>query len=63
MLLLGHSIIFERSWRAGEVPEDWKKANVMQEEEPRQLQASQPHFYPWKGCGAAHPEGHLQAFG
>ncbi|KGL80459.1 RNA-directed DNA polymerase from mobile element jockey, partial [Tinamus guttatus] len=23
------SIIFERSWRMGEVPEDWKKANVM----------------------------------
>ncbi|KGL72764.1 RNA-directed DNA polymerase from mobile element jockey, partial [Tinamus guttatus] len=23
------SIIFERSWRTGEVPEDWKKANVM----------------------------------
>ncbi|KGL79133.1 RNA-directed DNA polymerase from mobile element jockey, partial [Tinamus guttatus] len=22
------SIIFERSWRRGEVPEDWKKANV-----------------------------------
>ncbi|KGL84716.1 RNA-directed DNA polymerase from mobile element jockey, partial [Tinamus guttatus] len=22
------SIIFERSWRMGEVPEDWKKANV-----------------------------------
>ncbi|KFV88874.1 hypothetical protein N308_13813, partial [Struthio camelus australis] len=22
------SIIFERSWRSGEVPEDWKKANV-----------------------------------
>ncbi|KGL78634.1 hypothetical protein N309_08012, partial [Tinamus guttatus] len=22
------SIIFERSWRAEEVPEDWKKANV-----------------------------------
>ncbi|KFV77813.1 RNA-directed DNA polymerase from mobile element jockey, partial [Struthio camelus australis] len=22
------SIIFERSWRLGEVPEDWKKANV-----------------------------------
>ncbi|GAB0209846.1 mitochondrial enolase superfamily member 1 [Grus japonensis] len=22
------SIIFERSWRAGEVPEDWRKANV-----------------------------------
>ncbi|KFV85311.1 RNA-directed DNA polymerase from mobile element jockey, partial [Struthio camelus australis] len=23
------SIIFERSWQLGEVPEDWKKANVM----------------------------------
>ncbi|KFV82338.1 RNA-directed DNA polymerase from mobile element jockey, partial [Struthio camelus australis] len=22
------SIIFERSWRSGEVPEDWKKASV-----------------------------------
>ncbi|KGL77232.1 RNA-directed DNA polymerase from mobile element jockey, partial [Tinamus guttatus] len=22
------SIIFERSWRTGKVPEDWKKANV-----------------------------------
>ncbi|KGL73426.1 RNA-directed DNA polymerase from mobile element jockey, partial [Tinamus guttatus] len=22
------SIIFERSWRTGEVPEDWKKASV-----------------------------------
>ncbi|KFV87004.1 hypothetical protein N308_14004, partial [Struthio camelus australis] len=22
------SIIFERSWRSGEVPEDWQKANV-----------------------------------
>jgi len=22
------SIIFERSWRTGEVPEDWRKANV-----------------------------------
>ena len=24
------SIIFERSWRTGEVPEDWRKANVTQ---------------------------------
>ncbi|KFP25921.1 RNA-directed DNA polymerase from mobile element jockey, partial [Colius striatus] len=23
------SIIFEHSWRTGEVPEDWRKANVM----------------------------------
>jgi len=22
------SIIFERSWRTGEVPEDWRKASV-----------------------------------
>ncbi|KFV78878.1 hypothetical protein N308_07568, partial [Struthio camelus australis] len=34
------SIILERSWRSGEVPEDWKKANVTpvfkksKEEEP-----------------------------
>ncbi|KFV80572.1 RNA-directed DNA polymerase from mobile element jockey, partial [Struthio camelus australis] len=35
------SIIFERSWRSGEVPEDWKKASVTpvfkkgkEEEEP-----------------------------
>ncbi|PKU34099.1 rna-directed dna polymerase from mobile element jockey- hypothetical protein [Limosa lapponica baueri] len=23
------SIIFERSWRTGEVPEDWRKANII----------------------------------
>jgi len=23
------SIIFERSWRTGEMPEDWRKANVI----------------------------------
>ncbi|GAB0204823.1 mitochondrial enolase superfamily member 1 [Grus japonensis] len=28
MLLLSHTSIFERSWRTGEVPEDWRKANV-----------------------------------
>ncbi|PKU37685.1 rna-directed dna polymerase from mobile element jockey- hypothetical protein [Limosa lapponica baueri] len=27
--LTGFSIIFERSWRTGEVPEDWRKANVI----------------------------------
>jgi len=25
------SIIFERSWRTGEVPEDWRKANATPE--------------------------------
>lgn len=24
MLLQGHSVIFEKSWRTGELPEDWK---------------------------------------
>jgi len=28
MSLLSHSIIFERSWRRQEVPEDWRKASV-----------------------------------
>ena len=28
MSLLSHSIIFERSWGTGEVPGDWRKANV-----------------------------------
>jgi len=48
------SIIFERSWRTGEVPEDWKKANVTpifkkgQEGGPRELQAGQPHLHPGK---------------
>ena len=27
--LLSQSIIFERSWRRGEVPEDWRKASVI----------------------------------
>jgi len=44
------SIVFERFWRTGEVPEDWRKANVTpiftkgQEEEPRELQAGQPSW-------------------
>ena len=44
------SIIFERSWRTGEMPEDWRQANV-----------TQPHLHPWKGDGAVHPGHHLQA--
>jgi len=63
------SIIFERSWRTGEVPEDWRKASVAsslqkgQEWGHRELQASQPHLHPWKGDGAAHSGGHHQASG
>ena len=40
------SITFERSWRTGEVPEDLRKARDLR---------------PWKGDGAVHPGGHLQA--
>lgn len=42
------SIILERSWQSGEVPEDWKKANVTpafkkgREGGPRQRQVCQP---------------------
>ena len=64
------SIIFERSWRTGEVPEDWRKANVTpifkrrrQEGGPRELQAGQPHLHPGKGDGASYPRGHQQASG
>jgi len=52
------SIIFERSWRTGEVPEDWKKANVTpvfskgKKEDPENYRpVSQPHLHPWKGTG------------
>jgi len=63
------SIIFERSWRTGEVPEDWRKANVHsnlqkgQERGPRELQAGQPHLHPGKDDGAPYPGGHHQASG
>lgn len=50
------TIIFERSWRPGEVPEDWKKANITpafrtDKKEKELLSSSQPHFHPWKGEG------------
>ncbi|XP_040400941.1 uncharacterized protein LOC121063970 [Cygnus olor] len=63
------SVIFERSWRTGEVPEEWKTASVMlvfkkgQEGRHGQLRASQPHLHPWKGDGTAFPGGHFQACG
>jgi len=63
------SIIFERFWRTGEVPEDWRKTNVTpifkkgQEGGYRELQAGQPHLHPRKDDGAAYPGGHQQASG
>ena len=60
--------IFERSWRRGEMPEDWRKANVTPifQKARRRTQgttgwsASPPS---WKDDGAAHSRGHLQASG
>ena len=46
-------IFFERSWKMGEVPEDWRKVNVTsvfkKAKGSRKLQASQPHPYHWEG--------------
>ncbi|GAB0206587.1 hypothetical protein GRJ2_003124300 [Grus japonensis] len=58
------SIIFERSWRTGEVPEGLEESQRHsslqkgQEGGPRKLQASQSHLHPWKGDGTAHSGGH-----
>ena len=56
------SIIFERSWRTGDVPEDWRKANVTPVFK-KGKQAGQPHLHPGKGDEAAYPGGHQQASG
>jgi len=62
------SIIFERSWRAGEVPEDWRKASVTpifkkgKKEDPGNYRpVSLTPF--GKGHRAAYPGGHHQASG
>ncbi|PKU40159.1 rna-directed dna polymerase from mobile element jockey-like [Limosa lapponica baueri] len=45
------SITFERSWRTGEVPEDWRHSSLQKEQEGGlgKLQASQPHHNTWIG--------------
>lgn len=54
MLLPSHSIIFKRSWGTREVPEYWRKANVIQvikkgkKENLGDLQAGYLHLHPWK---------------
>ncbi|GAB0183985.1 mitochondrial enolase superfamily member 1 [Grus japonensis] len=58
------SIIFERSWRTGEVPEGLEESQCHsslqkgQEGGPRNLQASQPHLHPWKDDGATYSGGY-----
>jgi len=62
-------IVFVRSWRTGEVPEDWRKASVTpvsrkeQERGAGKLQASQPHLLPWEGDAEAYSGCLLQASG
>jgi len=62
-------MIFERSWRTGEVPEDWRKANVTpifkkgKKEDPGNYRLVSPILHPGKGDGAAYPGGHHQASG
>jgi len=60
------SIISEMSWQSGEVPGDWKKANIVpifkKEGGPWELLTSQPHLYAWgdhgtdphRSCAKAH---------
>ncbi|CAM5161589.1 unnamed protein product, partial [Natator depressus] len=56
------AVIFENSWRSGEVPDNWKKANVVPIFKKREgggswkLQARQPHLSPWKNHEAG-PQG------
>ncbi|CAM5142384.1 unnamed protein product, partial [Natator depressus] len=58
------AIIFENSWQSGEVPDDWKKTNVVpiffkkkkKKKGKEELQASQPHLSLWKSHGTG-PQG------
>ncbi|KAK4821749.1 hypothetical protein QYF61_000810 [Mycteria americana] len=57
------SIIFEKSWTSGDIPEDWKKANVTPiyknglKEHPGNysIQAHQSYFSPWESYGTNLP--------
>ncbi|GAB0183976.1 mitochondrial enolase superfamily member 1 [Grus japonensis] len=66
VIVMPLSIIFERSWRTGEVPEDWRKANVTpvfkkgKKEDPGNYR---PVSLTWKGDGTAHSGGHLYTCG
>ena len=63
------SIIFERSWRTGEVPAVWRKANVTltfnkgKKEDPGNYRPVSLTLHPRKGDGAAYPGGNHQASG
>lgn len=59
------SIIFKRSWRTGEVCEDWKKADVTpvfrkgKKEDLGNYKAVRLTSTAWKGDGTAHSRCHL----
>lgn len=54
------------SWQLGEVPEDWKKANITpvfkkdKEERLSKLQTGQPPFCLWEDDGENPPGKHFQ---
>ena len=54
------SSIFERSWRTGEVSEDWRKASVTPVfKKGKKEELVSLTFYPGKGDGTAHSGCHL----
>ena len=61
------SIIFLKSWESGEVPEDWRRANVVpifkkgKKKGTWELQASQPDINPSQNSGTDHKAVIVQA--
>ena len=70
MPLQGHSVIFEWSWRSGDVLVDWKRANitpVFKKSRKEDLGSYRPvsfiHLSPWEGDGENLPGKHFQTEG